>query len=246
MMLEVQGLYKSFKTVQAVKDFSFKVKKGEVLGLIGPNGCGKTTTLRCICTIIRPDAGTIRINGRDIATDPIEAKRGLAYVPEIPYPYDFLTVDEHIEFAARVFKLKGWESKAAEMIEQFDLNEKRRELIKHLSKGQKQKVNIICAFIHDPTIILLDEPLYGIDPKGGRYLKRLVKSARVRGASIIISSHMLGLVEELATNILIMDKGKKIAEGTVDEVTRLAHLKKGSTLEDVYIQITEERQQRTG
>lgn len=243
-MLKITGLSKSFKKVQAVKNFSFSVKKGEVMGLIGPNGAGKTTALRCICSILRPDSGTIKINGYDLFSNPIEAKKSLAFVPEIPNPYEYLTVEEHVEFSARTFKLKNWQEKANEMIEKFDLFEKRKEIIKTLSKGMKQKVNIICAFLHEPQVILLDEPLYGIDPKGGKYLKKLVRSAQKKGACIVISSHMLSLVEELASKILIMSKGEKLAEGTINEVIRTTHLKKDAKLEDVFIEITEEKEKK--
>jgi ABC-2 type transport system ATP-binding protein len=237
-MLEVTNLSKSFGKIQAVKDFSFSVKGGEILGLIGPNGAGKTTVLRCICSIIRPDKGKIKINGYDLFEKPIQAKQQLAFVPEIPYPINYLTVEEHVRFSARVFNIDNWENKADEMIRRFDLGEKSKELVNYLSKGQKQKVNIISSFIHDPQIILLDEPLYGIDPKGGKYLKDLIRAAKARNAAIVISSHMLGLVEELATKILIMAKGEKLAEGSIDEIAKIAHLKKDSRLEDVFIEIT--------
>ncbi len=240
-MLEVKGLSKSFKKVQAVKNFMFTVKKGEILGLIGPNGAGKTTALRCICDILRPDAGMIKINGYNIHKDPIEAKRQLAFVPEIPNPFPLLSVKEHIEFTARVFELENWRDKADELVESFDLVEKRKELTKYLSKGMKQKVNLICAFLPEPSVILLDEPLYGIDPKGGRYLKDLVREARRNNACIVISSHMLGLVEELATKILIMSKGEKLIEAPRTKIAELAHMKKDAKLEDVFIEITEEK-----
>ncbi|WP_455391414.1 ABC transporter ATP-binding protein [[Eubacterium] cellulosolvens] len=238
-MLEVSGLSKAFEKVQAVKNFSFKVKNGEVLGLIGPNGAGKTTALRCICTILTPDAGVVRVNGVDIFSNPVEAKKHLAYIPEIPHPFGYLTVEEHVEFAARAFELRDWKDRADELIERFDLGEKKKELVHTLSKGQRQKVNIISAFIHQPNVVLMDEPLYGIDPKGGKYLKTLVKAARARGASIVISSHTLSLVEELANKVLIMAEGEKLVEGSVDKVAQMARLKKDTRLEDVFIEITE-------
>jgi ABC-2 type transport system ATP-binding protein len=243
-MLEVVDLSKSFGKVQAVKNFSFRVPSGEVVGLIGPNGSGKTTILRCVCSILRPDSGMIRISGHDLNTDPVQAKSSLAYVPEIPNPYMHLTVNEHIEFTARLFELTDWEVRAHRMVENFDLAEKKDELIKTLSKGQKQKVNIICAFLHNPKVILLDEPLYGIDPKGGKHLKDLVREARGRGASIVISSHMLGLVQELGTKYVIIWKGEKLADGTFEDITKAANLQMGSKLEDVYIEITEAKEKK--
>ena len=238
-MLEIKNLSKSFKDVHAVNDLSFTIGKGEVLGLIGPNGCGKTTTIKCICSLLRPDYGTVIISGHDLAQEPVKAKEGLAYVPEIPNPYPDLTVDDQIEFAARLFEVDNWRPDADRMLIDFDLDDKRTELAKNLSKGQKQKLSIITAFIHKPDVILLDEPLIGIDPKGGKTLKDHVKLAQKRGATILISSHMLGLVEELATHLLIMHKGRTLADGSVREVKEAAHLSTDSRLEDVYIQITE-------
>jgi len=240
-MIEVEKLDKSFKKVRAVKDLSFKVQNGEVLGLIGPNGAGKTTTLRCLCTLLRPDSGRIVLNGRELAKDPAGAKEGLAYVPEIPNPFLFLTVDDIITFTARFYKLKNWKGRAEKMLERMDLLDKRDEITQHLSKGQKQKVNIITSFLYRPSIILLDEPLYGIDPKGGRYLKDLVRGARKQGASIIVSSHMLDLVEELADRVLIMHKGEKITEGTIDSIRGKVRMGKGKKLEDVFLAVTEGR-----
>jgi ABC-2 type transport system ATP-binding protein len=237
-MLDVKHLSKRFWDIKAVDNLSFRVKNGEVLGIIGPNGAGKTTALECICSVYPPDSGTILINGKDIYREPVEAKQGLAYVPEIPEPYSNLTLEEHIEFTARIFEMTDWEKKADELIKRFDLDEERQRFPEFLSKGQKQKLNIICAFIHEPTVILMDEPLYGIDPRGGKELKKLVKQYQARGASIVISSHMLSLVEELANKVLILAKGKRVAYGTFDGVTEIANLRKGSKLEDIFIEIT--------
>ena len=240
-MIEVENLDKSFKKVRAVKNLSFEVANGEVLGLIGPNGAGKTTTLRCLCTLLRPDGGRVVLNGRELAKEPADAKEGLAYVPEIPNPFLFLTVDDIITFTARFYKLRNWKGRAEKMLERMDLLDKRDEISQRLSKGQKQKVNIITSFLYRPSNILLDEPLYGIDPKGGRYLKDLVRGARKRGASIIVSSHLLDVVEELADRVLIMDRGEKIIEGKIDYIRKKVKLGKGKGLEDVFLTVTEGR-----
>lgn len=238
-MLEVSGLSKSFGDVDAVVDMNIMVGRGEVYGLIGPNGAGKTTAIKCISTLLRPDAGKIIIDGYDISVAPEKAKRGFAYVPEVPNPYPQLTVEEHIRFVARAFEMVDWEDKADRMIRGFDLEEKRKELTKYLSKGMKQKVSVICAFIHEPMTILLDEPLMGIDPKGGRYLKDLIVRARKRGASVIVSSHMLDLVEDTSTHLMIMSEGKIIAKGTVREVEKEARAAEGARLEELFLKITE-------
>ncbi|MGM0509725.1 MAG: ABC transporter ATP-binding protein [Thermoplasmatota archaeon] len=238
-MLEVRGLSKSFGDVDAVVDMDVKIDAGEVYGLIGPNGAGKTTAIKCISTLLRPDSGTVKIDGYDISVSPEKAKRSFAYVPEVPNPYPQLTVEEHIKFVARAFEMDDWKKRADRMISGFDLEDKRKELTKYLSKGMKQKVSVICAFIHEPKTILLDEPLMGIDPKGGRYLKDLIDRARKGGSSIIVSSHMLDLVEDTSTHLMIMSEGEIITKGTVREVEKEARAAEGARLEELFLKITE-------
>lgn len=239
-MLEVEGLSKSFGDVDAVREMDVSIKGGQVYGLIGPNGAGKTTAIKCMSTLLRPDSGTVMIDGFDISKEPEKAKSSFAYVPEVPHPYPHLTVEEHVKFIARAFDMEDWEERADRMIENFDLDEKRKELTKYLSKGMKQKVNVICALIHRPDTILMDEPLMGIDPKGGRYVKDLVDRARRRGAAIIVSSHMLDLVEEVSTHLMIMSDGKIVADGSVREVQKKAKAAEDAELEDVFLKITGE------
>lgn len=238
-MLRASGLSKSFGDVQAVDDMDCTIKGGQVYGLIGPNGAGKTTAIKCMSTLLKPDSGTVMIDGHDISEEPEKAKSSFAYVPEDPHPYPHLTVEEHIKFVARAFDLKNWRERSDRMIEKFDLDEKRNELTKYLSKGMKQKVNVICALIHEPKTILMDEPLMGIDPKGGRYVKDLIDRARRRGAAIIVSSHMLDLVEEVSTHLMIMSEGKIVADGSVREVQKKARAAEDAELEDVFLKITE-------
>ncbi len=238
-MLEVKGLSKAFGKVQAVDGFDLQVAPGEIVGLIGPNGAGKTTLIRCASDILRLDAGEIRMGGHSMAGDPVACKRLFAYVPEVPYPYEYLTVYEHMTFLARVYSMRDWEPYAEELLDAFDLTEKRDELVTTLSKGQKQKLTIICGFIHTPRLFMLDEPLIGIDPKGARALKqRLVHGAREEGLAVLLSSHMLDLVEKLADRVVIMNKGRKLAEGTIAELKAQAHETDNATLEDTFIAIT--------
>ena len=239
-MLEVKGLSKSFGKVQAVDDFDLRMNPGEIVGLIGPNGAGKTTLIRSVCDILKMDAGDVRVGGHPLATEPVECKRLFAYVPEVPYPYEYLTVWEHVTFIARAYSMRDWEPYAQELIAAFDLEEKRDELVTTLSKGQKQKLTIVCGFIHTPRLFMLDEPLIGIDPKGARALKdRLWEGAREEGLAVLLSSHMLGLVEELADRVVIMNKGRKLAEGTLADLKAAARETIDATLEDTYLSITE-------
>jgi ABC-2 type transport system ATP-binding protein len=238
-MLEVQNLSKSFQKVKAVIDFNLDVKKGEAMGLVGPNGAGKTTALRCICGVMRPDSGRITISGHDLYDEAVEAKRELAYVPEIPYPFPNLTVWEHVMFIARAFSIDGWESQADELIDTFDLTEKKDELCSTLSKGMKQKVMLICAFIHNPTVLMMDEPLYGIDPKGSYALKKLLKETLSRGSTTVISSHSLSLIEAVCSKVAVMNKGRIIAVGDYEELRERARERHDATFEEVFVKITE-------
>lgn len=238
-MLDVRNLSKSFRKVRAVIDFNLKVRKGEAVGVVGPNGAGKTTALRCICGVMRPDSGRININGHDLYNNPVEAKRLLGYVPEIPYPFPYLTVWEHIMFIARAFSIQDWEDKAEEFLEIFDLIEKRNEYCMTLSKGMKQKVMLISAFIHDPQVLIMDEPLYGIDPKGSYALKRLLKDRLSDSTCAVISSHTLGLIEAICPRVAVMNKGKIVAIGTYEELRERAAEREDATFEEVFVKITE-------
>jgi len=239
-MLEVRGLSKRFGKVQAVDDFDITVNPGEIVGLIGPNGAGKTTLIRSVCDILKMDAGNVRVGGFSLASEPVDCKRLFAYVPEVPYPYEYLTVWEHVTFIARAYSMQDWEPYAEELIAAFDLDEKRDELVTTLSKGQKQKLTIVCGFIHVPKLYMLDEPLIGIDPRGARALKdRLVTGAREEGLAVLLSSHMLDLVEKLADRVVIMNKGRKLAEGTLEDLKAQTRETGDATLEDAFLSITE-------
>ena len=237
-MLEIINLSKAFKRVKAVDGLSITVNDGEIVGLIGPNGSGKTTTILCALTIEEWDEGKILINGLDIAKHPLKARKQLAFIPEYPDLVTGLTVWQQIEFMARVYRVKGWQDKALQMLKDFDLIEKKDENLDELSKGQGQKLQIICAFLHEPSVIFMDEPIIGMDPKGVRKLKELIFEAKRRGASILISSHYLTLLEELADKVVIIFKGRKVAEGPVATLRKdLASCKDGG-LEEVYLEIT--------
>lgn len=238
-MLSVNRLSKRFDKVQAVDNFSFKLKPGEILGLVGPNGAGKTTLIRCICGILQIDSGSVKIKGYDLVKDGPLARGRLGYVAEVPYPYEFLTVWEHVMFIARAYSIDNWEHRAEIMLEKFDLVEKKDELVMTLSKGMKQKLTIICTYIHNPDILLLDEPIIGIDPKGVRYLKDLVRKSAKEGRAVLISSHMLDLIEKLCNRVIIMDKGKKLIDGRMAYLYRQARLGLDASFEDTFIKITE-------
>src|SRR5262249_38321596 len=154
--------HKSYDGLRAVDGLTFRVGAGEILGLVGSNGAGKTSTLRCLAGIIAPTQGTIRIAGRDLARDPVAAKRALAFLPDEPKLFDYLTVEEHLNLTARLYGTADWQSRAASLLEELELGDKRGALPGELSRGMKQKLTIACGFLHDPELILLDEPLTGL------------------------------------------------------------------------------------
>lgn len=241
-MLVVEELTKRYKTTLAVDNISFAVDNGEILGLLGPNGAGKTTILRSISGIIQPNAGRILIDGHDLSADEQAAKRNLAFVPETPNLFDMLTVIEHLRFIAMAYNtLDKFEERAAVLLEKFDLIDKKNELVLSLSKGMKQKLAVVCAFIHDAQVVLFDEPLVGIDPKGARELKDMMLSAKAAGCSVLVSTHMLDTAERLCDRILIIDHGQKIAEGTLSELHDRVQMGKDASLEDMFLKLTEEK-----
>jgi len=240
-MLVIENLTKYYRKLLAVDNVSFTVGNGEIVGLLGPNGAGKTTILRSVAGIVQPTIGKISINGHDLASDEQSAKRNLAFVPETPNPFDMLTVYEHLRFIAMVYNtMDNFDERASELLGKFDLVEKKNDLVSTLSKGMKQKLAVACAFIHDTQVLLFDEPLIGIDPKGVRELKNLMINAKESGGSILVSTHMLDTAERLCDRILIIDHGRKVAEGTLGELHDRAHMGSDATLEDMFLKLTEE------
>jgi ABC-2 type transport system ATP-binding protein len=237
-VIEVEGLTRYYGDFAAVTDLSFRVEPGEVVGMLGPNGAGKTTTLRSLVGIIRPTRGTIRICGRDLATDPIGAKQQLAFIPDEPQLFDHLTEREHLQFMARVYNVEGSETRIDELLDELDLRDKVDALPDALSRGMKQKMAIACGLLHDPRALLLDEPLTGLDPGAIRKTKQTILNQARRGAAVILSSHLLTLVEELCTRLIVIDHGKVVAMGRIDEIAASKPELAGRGLEDLFLALT--------
>ncbi len=223
----------------AVNDLSFDVASGEIVGLIGPNGAGKTTTLRSLAGILRPTSGRVRIDGHDIIEDPLEAKRRLAFMPDEPHLFEYLTVDEHLRLVARLYGVADFARRSAVLIDELELKGKERSLPGELSRGMRQKVIIACGLVREATTLLFDEPLTGLDPLGIRRMRETIVARGRAGAAILLSSHLLHLVEEICTRVVIMDRGNKIADGTVEELRARADLAEaGSNLEQIFLRVT--------
>ena len=240
-MLQVQSLVKQYKEYRAVNEVSFEIRPGEIVGLLGPNGAGKTTALRCVAGILRPTEGRVLINGHDVVADQAQAKKGLAFVPEVPSLYELLTVDEHLRFIAMCFDtLPIYDAKGESLLARYSLLDKKDALVATLSKGMRQKLSVACALVHDANVLLLDEPLIGIDPEGARELKDELRRARDEGASLLVSTHLLDTAENLCDRVIVMRKGVKIAEGTVRDLRALVPGGEAMTLEDVFLRLTHE------
>jgi ABC-2 type transport system ATP-binding protein len=238
-MLQIDHLDKRYGGVEAVSNLTFEVSGGEILGLVGPNGAGKTTTLRCIAGILRPNSGSIRISGHDLAQEPVEAKRGLAFIPDEPRLFDYLTVTEHLEFTSRIYRVHDGAARATALLKELELTAKRDALPAELSRGMKQKLAIACGLVHDPQVLLFDEPLTGLDPAGIRRMKSTIAARALAGGAIIVSSHLLHLVQELCHRVLIIQNGRKVVHGTLDEIKALApQLEAQATLEEIFLHVT--------
>jgi ABC-2 type transport system ATP-binding protein len=223
----------------AVADLSFEVRAGEIVGLIGPNGAGKTTTLRALAGILRPTSGRVAIDGHDLIADPLEAKRRLAFMPDEPHLFEYLTVAEHLRLVARLYGVTDFERRATALIEELELQGKERSLPGELSRGMRQKVVIACGLVRDASTLLFDEPLTGLDPLGIRRMRETIVARGRAGAAILLSSHLLHLVEEICTRVIIMDRGRKIADGTFDELrSRVDLAEAGSSLEQIFLSVT--------
>ena len=234
-MIEVEGLQKLYGDFPAVQGLSFRIGPGEVLGLVGPNGAGKTTTIRSLAGIIIPSSGRIRIAGRDLREDPVGAKAQLAFIPDEPHLFEYLTVEEHLRFIGRLYGVTDVGARIPGLLDELDLSEKRGSLPGELSRGMKQKLAIACGLLHEPKALLLDEPLTGLDPVGIRRMKATIMRRAAAGSAVILSSHLLHLVEEICTRLLVLQHGRVVAFGTMSEIIASRPGLQTRTLEDVFL-----------
>lgn len=241
LLVEVEGFHKSYGSTVAVSDLSFSLRPGHILGLIGRNGAGKTTTLRVLTGIIPPTRGRLLVGGQDVVKNPVAAKRLLAYVPDDPRLFDALTVGEHLEYIAAAYQVAAFQGPAGALLEQFELSDKRDALCQELSRGMRQKVAICCALLHAPRVILFDEPLTGLDPRAIKTIKETIVQRAREGAAVILSSHLLLLVEDLCTHYLMLEKGQKRFCGNLAEArAAFDDLRGDASLEEVFFRATDQ------
>ena len=239
-MIQVIDFHKAYRGTVAVEALSFDVQPGQVLGLLGPNGAGKTTTMRAIAGVIPPTGGRLLVAGHDVAAEPVAAKSLLAYVPDDPKLFDALTVWEHLQFIASAYRVKDFEADAVALLKQFELTPKRDALAQELSRGMRQKVAICCAYLHRPRAILFDEPLTGLDPHGIRTMKESIRQRAAAGAAVIVSSHLLALVSDLCSHLLILHHGRRLFFGPVEDArAAFANVSEDASLEEMFFRATE-------
>jgi ABC-2 type transport system ATP-binding protein len=239
-MIELRHLVKRFGDLVAVEDLSLVVPRGEFFAILGPNAAGKTTTIRILAGLVKPSSGTATVAGYDVQRDPIEARRRLAFVPDFPFLYDKLTPWEFFRFTGQLFGLResSMRDRAEELAVRFHLDPFLHAPVESLSHGTRQRVAIVSALIHEPEVFVLDEPMVGLDPQHGRILKDLLKEQSRRGVTIFMSTHQLGMAEEVADRIGIMHRGRLVAVGTLEELRKLSGSE--GALEQSFLALTAE------
>jgi ABC-2 type transport system ATP-binding protein len=237
-LIETRNLIKRYGEKIAVDDVSFNVFRGEVFGFLGPNGAGKTTTIKMIVGLLQPTSGLVKVDGYDVQLDPLHAKAASGYVPDTPNLYSKLSGRELLRFVGDLYEdpEKKIDERSEELFRLFDLSQAADDMIDSYSHGMKQKIAVAAALIHDPRVLVLDEPTVGLDPRSARLIKDMLRQMADRGAAIFLSTHILEIAERMCDRIGIIDKGRLIAIGTMEELRALG--KGQSSLEDIFLSLT--------
>jgi len=239
-MLELSGLTKKFHSKTVVNQINIKIAEGELYSFLGPNGAGKTTTIKMMAGLLRPDSGTIVINGYDLLKDEHKAKQSFGFMPDQPFLYNRLTPREFLRFIGGLYKMdpQACDDRIDQWLSRFDLMKCQADLIGSFSHGMRQKLSLAAAFIHDPPVVIIDEPMVGLDPKGAVILKQLLKEKCSSGMTAFVSTHSLDVAEQLADRIGIIHEGNLIAEGSMDQLRSMVH-SKFKHLENIFLELTE-------
>ena len=242
-LLSIGNVSKSYRKgeIKAVDDLTLEVPAGEIYGFLGPNGAGKTTTIKMVVGLLRPDRGTITVDGIDVLANPIEAKRRIGFVPDYPELYEKLTGVEYLNFIGDVFGVPTdlRRKRLQELLEMFELQDAVRDLIQTFSHGMRQKLAVISAVLPDPALLILDEPMTGLDPRSAALFKELMRRRCDQGKAVFFSTHILDVAERVCDRIAIVNHGRLVAQGTMEE---LRHIAAGeTTLEEIFLDLTEEK-----
>jgi len=237
--LKLRGVSKRYEDIVAVDYIDLDVEHGEIFGLLGPNGSGKTTTLKMILGLVKPDSGAVNVLGINAEDDPVAVKKQVGYVPESPRLYEFLTGLEYLDFISDIYGVALSEKKARieEYLQALELEGREGDMISSYSQGMKQKIALISAFLHKPKLLLLDEPLSGLDPRSARIVKDLLRKLTSQGVTTIMSTHILEIAQAMCDRIAIMYEGRLLALGNMEELRQKARLP-GSDLEDIFLKLT--------
>lgn len=239
-IIELVGLTKSYKGLRAVDNISLSVQEGVVFGFLGPNGAGKTTTLRMMAGILQPSGGKIIINNMDLKENPEEIKKITGFIPDRPFIYEKLTGIEFLRFIGGLYGLKGvmnLEKRIMELLEIFELSHWSDELVESYSHGMKQRLVMCSALLHDPKVLIVDEPMVGLDPRGARLVKDIFRNEAIKGKTVFVSTHSLDIAQEICNEVAIIQAGKIIATGSPDELRNKAGV--DGNLENVFLKLTE-------
>lgn len=236
-MIKLINLTKIYGKITAVNSINLDVRKGEVFGFLGPNGAGKTTTIRMMAGLLQPTTGSAVIGGYDVQAEPLKAKQITGFIPDRPYLYEKLTATEFMHFTARLYGMRDSDSRINELLGLFGLPDWKDELVENFSHGMKQRLVMASALLHDPQLLVVDEPMVGLDPRGARLVKDIFKELASRGVTVFMSTHTLEIVEQMCTRVAIINKGDIIAEGSVDDLGRLARME-NSHLEPIFLKLT--------
>ena len=241
-MIRVDNLSKHYGRLAAVESLNLEVPPGQIFGFLGPNGAGKTTTIRVMMGILKPTAGQVFLGGYDVEREPEQAKAIAGFIPDRPFIYEKLSAREFLDFVGKLHRLppERLEQRIAELLETFELSAWQDELVEGFSHGMKQRLVLCAALIHEPRILIVDEPMVGMDPKGARALKDLFRSLAEKGTTVFLSTHSISVAEEICHCIGIIHKGRLIACGTMQDLHALAETKDG-TLENVFLELTREQ-----
>jgi len=237
-MIETKGLTKKYGDLTAVDDLNLYVEPGELFVFLGPNGAGKTTTIKILTGLLQPTLGKASVAGIDVVESPLEVKKIMGYLPEDPFLYDKLTGNEFLQFVADMHGVQKKQDKIEKFMELFELSSAADELIEGYSLGMKKKVAIGAALIHDPKVLFLDEPTGGLDPKSARMMKDLLQDIRSRGATVFMTTHILEVAERMCDRVGIINNGKLIKAGTIEELRRAALETAEGSLEDIFLELT--------
>jgi ABC-2 type transport system ATP-binding protein len=236
-MIKLINLAKVYGGLTAVNGICLTVEPGEVFGFLGPNGAGKTTTIRMMAGLLLPTSGSAEIGGFDVQKDPLRAKAITGFIPDRPYLYEKLTAAEFMDFVSRLYDMDDAGLRTAELLDLFGLTQWSDELIENFSHGMKQRLVMASSLLHDPRVLVVDEPMVGLDPRGARLVKNLFKELAAKGVTIFLSTHTLEIVEAMCTRVAIINRGDIIAEGSVAELGRLARME-DSHLEPIFLKLT--------